>query len=102
MSGVLALLPTPPPAATETAFAATADDLAAHGITTAVDHAASPADVAAMRAFADAGKAKIDIVADSTCIFNARYLIRYLQISTRRMATSPAADAAGPRRRCRH
>lgn len=63
MSGVLALLPTPPHAATETAFAATADDLAAHGITTAVDHAASPADVAAMRAFADAGKAKIDIVA---------------------------------------
>lgn len=63
MSGVMALLPAPSPVATQAAFAATADDLAAHGITTAVDHAASPADVAAMRAFADAGKAKIDIVA---------------------------------------
>lgn len=63
MSGVMALLPTPSPTATATAFAATADDLAARGITTAVDHAASPADVAAMRAFADAGKAKIDLIA---------------------------------------
>lgn len=77
MGGIVALLPPPSAAATEAAFAATADDLAAHGITTVVDHAASPVDVAAMRAFADAGKAKIDLIAYPHLSYGEKALALY-------------------------
>lgn len=63
MGAALAMIPEPTPVENMAAFEKTADALAARGITTAVDHASSPADVAGMQAFADSGKLKIDLVA---------------------------------------
>ncbi len=63
MRPVLALIPPAPPLELYRAFEQTALKLASLGITTATEHAAMPADIAALRAFARTGALNIDVVA---------------------------------------
>ena len=63
MAKVAVHFPQPSQDAFNRAFARTAEHLASLGITTAVEHAAPPPIVAAMRAFADTGQLQLDLVA---------------------------------------